>query len=219
MDGRYVLTASSDHAARIWEAGTAKLVREFLHEKAVFNAAFSHDGSRVITCSADRTARIWETASGRQVGEPMRHPGGAWYGEFSPDNRFVLTGDDAGNARIWDAASGLPLNGWVHNGRSLKRARLRPDGRQALSAAVDGTVRVWPVVVAPQPAPDWLAQLAEAVAGRRLLEEGTTEAVRSEKLRALRSDLSAQAGEDFYSRWARWFLVDRMQENPKPFLP
>jgi WD40 repeat protein len=218
-DGRYLLTASSDHTARLWETATAKSVREFRHEKAVFHAAFSHDGSRVLTCSADHTARLWETETGRPIGEPMRHPGDVWYGEFGSDDRFLLTGDDAGNARIWDAATGLPLSGWVHNGRSLKRAHLRPDGRQALSAAVDGTVRVWPVVIAPTPAPAWLVPLAEAVAGRRLTAEGTTERVSAERLRVLRAELGSSVGDSFYSRWARWFLTERVQENPAPFRP
>jgi len=218
-DGRAVLTASSDHTARLWATATGKPLQVFEHQKAVFNAAFSHDGRHVITCSADHTARLWETQTGQAVGEVMRHPGDAWYGEFSGDDQFILTGDDAGNARIWDAASGLPLSGWVHNGRSLKCSHLRPDGRQALSASVDGAVRVWPVVIAPDRPPSWLPPLAEAIAGQRLTPAGATEKVPGESLRTLRADLGSRLDRDFYTRWAHWFLVERVQEDPAPFRP
>ena len=111
--------------------------------------------------------------------------------------------DDAGNARLWDATSGPPLSGWVKNGPSLKRAHLSPDGKWALSAAETGTVRVWPVLHAALPAPVWLPELAEALAGRRLREDGTLEQVPAERWLALNKSLAASTADDFYSRWAR----------------
>jgi hypothetical protein len=29
--------------------------------------------------------------------------------------------------------------------------------------------------------------------------------------------LAAQVGDDFYARWARWFFVERMKDNPVAF--
>ncbi|HVV72592.1 MAG TPA: hypothetical protein VHI52_14015, partial [Verrucomicrobiae bacterium] len=218
-DGRYALTASSDRTARLWDVASAHPVRDFVLEKAVFTAAFSHDGRRIMTGSADHTARIWDRESGRPLSEAMHHPGDVWYATFSADDQRVLTGDDAGNARVWETASGLPLGDWVTNGHSLKQIRFRPDGRQALSASVDGIVRVWPVVMTAGRAPNWLPDLAEAIAGRRLRDDGTGEPVPNERLQELRRNLTSEDGDDFYHRWAHWFLVERMRDNPPPFKP
>src|SRR5438128_9360852 len=64
-DGRWVVTASKDRTARIWEVKTGRevvLLRG--HADAVSAAAFSPDGRWVVTASEDRTARVWDVATG-----------------------------------------------------------------------------------------------------------------------------------------------------------
>jgi WD40 repeat protein len=153
------------------------------------------------------------------LNELMTHPGSVWHGEFSADGKLILTGDDAGNARLWDGTTGLPLAGWARNGVSLKRTHLSPDGKWALSAAEDGRVRVWPVLYASLPAPTWLPKVAEALAGRRLRDDGALEQVPPERWFALNEWLAASTADDLYSRWAKWFLVERMKEKPLLFVP
>jgi WD40 repeat protein len=218
-DGNSILTGSSDHTAVLWDVKTGTKLKEFPHNLGVFKAGFSNDGKRMITGCASHEAQIWDLKSGRRISEPMPHRGGAWYGEFSQDGRIVATGDDQGNARLWDAGSGLPLAGWLHNGRSLKRVHLSPDMRRMVSAAESGTVRLSPVVVAPTPAPAWLAGLADAIAGWRLNDYGAIELVAPDRWQILSSQLASQAGDDFYARWARWFFVERMKNNPVAFEP
>ena len=74
-DGKFVVTASSDGTARVWEAATGKAIGEPLrHEGArLRSAAFSPDGKFVVTASEDGTARVWEAATGKAIGEPLRH--------------------------------------------------------------------------------------------------------------------------------------------------
>jgi WD40 repeat protein len=218
-DGKKLLTASRDRTAALWELATGQLVREFQHDQQVYNAVFSPDGRRIVTGDASRLAHVWDMETGRRLYDLLPHPGGVWYVEFSPDGRVLLTGDDAGNARLWEASTGLPLSGWVRNGRSLKRLRFSPDGRFALSASDSGTVRVWPVMVGPAPAPTWLPDLAEALAGRRLREDKAPEPVPDALWPKLSASLKALEGEDFYARWARWFLVERMKDEPSDFGP
>ncbi|PWU22029.1 MAG: hypothetical protein C5B50_00285 [Verrucomicrobia bacterium] len=218
-DGKFVLTASRDRTAVISEAGTGKFVREFRHEQQVYGAKFSPDGTRIVTGDSDRQAHVWEVATGRRLFSLPAHPGGVWYCEFSMDGQMLLTGDDAGNARLWEASSGLPLSGWVHNGDSLNCTHLSPDGRMALSVDHNGNLRLWPVVRAPLPAPAWLPELAEALAGRRLRDDGSPELLPAERWESLNASLSSQQGDGFYARWARWFSVERLKEHPAPFVP
>jgi WD40 repeat protein len=218
-NGRRLLTASRDRTAGLWEADSGTLVREFRHDEQVYTADFSPDGTRIVTGDAGRKAHMWDARTGKRLFSLPAHPGGVWYAEFSSDGRLLLTGDDAGNARLWEAASGLPLSGWVHNGPSLKCTRFSPDGRMALSAADSGTVRLWPVVLAPLPAPAWVPDLAETIAGHRLRDDGTPEILPPERWLTLRASLASLEGNDFYPRWARWFFAERMTERPAAFVP
>ncbi|MCW5557201.1 MAG: protein kinase [Verrucomicrobiae bacterium] len=220
-DSRRLVTASGDHTTLVWDIASTRVLREFRSEKAAYSAAFSPDGRRVLVGSADRTARVWDLATGHQVSEVMRHPGGVWYTEFSPDGRWLLTGDDEGYARLWDAASGLPIGNWMRSQGALKRVAFSPQGDRVVTSSRDGTVRLWPVEVAPAPSPPWLPDLAEAIAGRRLDSLGELHAVPFEAWRTLRDQLapatpvkpgSTHQAEAFYDRWARWYLVDRLQK-------
>jgi WD40 repeat protein len=218
-DERLILTASRDRTAALRDARTGGLVREFRHDQQVLTAAFSPDGKRIVTGDGSRRGFVWDAMTGQRLFELMQHPGSVWYAEFSADGRLILTGDDAGNARVWDATSGLPLSGWIKNGPSLKRTHLSRDGKWALSAAETGTVRIWPVLQTTPPAPAWLPDLAEALAGRRLCDDGTLEQVPAERCLSLTRLLASSTADDFYGRWAKWFLVERMKDKPTAFLP
>ena len=72
-DGRRIVTASWDKAARIWDAADGRAIATLAgHEGEVYSAAFSPDGRRIVTASWDKTARIWDAVDGR-----YRHAGGA----------------------------------------------------------------------------------------------------------------------------------------------
>src|SRR5262249_42725625 len=157
----------------------------------------SPDGRRILIGSADRTARILDLDSGRQVSETMRHAGGVWFLQFSPDGRLGLTGDDSRAARLWDAQSGLPPSNWVRSGISLKCALFSPDGHHIITSSRDHTVKLWPVIVAPTLCPSWLPDLAEAIAGRRLGDDGTIHPVPFNALQALRDQLASSTDDGF----------------------
>jgi WD40 repeat protein len=80
-DGKYIVTASHDKTARLWDAETGKPIGEPLtgHADAVLSAAFSPDGKRIVTASWDKTARLWDTETGKPIGEPLTgHAGPVW---------------------------------------------------------------------------------------------------------------------------------------------
>ncbi|HYN21851.1 MAG TPA: hypothetical protein VE078_12890 [Thermoanaerobaculia bacterium] len=149
-DGRWVVTASEDKTARVWEAASGQPVGKLLrHDKEVTAASFSPDGRWVVTASWDGTARVWEAASGRPLGKPLRHHSD--YGEvyagvnaasFSPDSRWVVTASRDGTARVWEAANGRPVSGLRHQDQ-VSAAGFSPDGRWVVTASADKTARVW----------------------------------------------------------------------------
>ncbi len=59
-DGRWVVTASEDKTAQVWDAQTgAKRGEALTHQGRVASAAFSGDGRWVVTASAGRSAQVW----------------------------------------------------------------------------------------------------------------------------------------------------------------
>ena len=92
-DGKFVVTASWDGTARLWETASGKAIGEPLrHEREVANARFSPDGKFVVTASGDRTARLWETASGKARIESLCAMRGRSLAlGFSPDGKFACS--------------------------------------------------------------------------------------------------------------------------------
>lgn len=70
-DGNFVLTASLDKRARVWDWRTGKQVcPEMVHDNEVFSAVFSPDGKYVITGSKGKFfgPHYWEVRTGKMIG-------------------------------------------------------------------------------------------------------------------------------------------------------
>ncbi len=142
-DGQWVVTASGDKTAQLWDAASRKPIGwPMNHEDAVSSAQFSPDGQRVVTASYDRTARVWDAATGKPVGEPMKHEDWVNSAQFSPDGQRLVTVSGNKMARLWDAASGKPIGEPMkHEGR-VNSAQFSPDGQRVVTASGD-EARLW----------------------------------------------------------------------------
>jgi WD40 repeat protein len=99
-DGRFIVTASDDHLARIWDVRRGRLLRVLRgHFFAVRSASFSPDGRWVVTAS-QLTAGLWDASSGRLLQYLRGHTKPLTGASFSPDGRYIVTGGDDGIASI-----------------------------------------------------------------------------------------------------------------------
>jgi WD40 repeat protein len=116
-DGKWALTASSDHTLRLWNVATGRPVRPFEGSNdTIWCVAFSPDGR--------------EALSG----------GGSLLTE-----KKVLPGKDF-FLQLWNVETGQQLARFPGNEKRVLSLAIAPDGRHAFSGGMDGTLRLWNLV-------------------------------------------------------------------------
>jgi hypothetical protein len=143
-DGKWVVTASQDQTARVWEALTGKGSVELRgHTDRVMSAAFSRDGKLVVTMSDDGTARVWEVATGRSVAELRGHSDVLTTIALNLDGTQVVTASQDQTARVWEVATSKILADLRGHSDAVMSAAFSPDGKWVVTASLDGTARIW----------------------------------------------------------------------------
>jgi WD40 repeat protein len=104
-DGRYIVTASEEGTARVWDAVTGAAVSPWLvHTYAIQQANFSPDGMRLVTLGSRGFVRLWNA----RTGEPLTtffdftRNEGDYRAQFSPDGERLLFTTGAQSAWILD---------------------------------------------------------------------------------------------------------------------
>ncbi|MCI0541905.1 MAG: protein kinase [Verrucomicrobiales bacterium] len=219
-DDRLIASASADRTARLWDVQTGLPVGQPIrHQRGVLALAFNGAGRLLATSTEDGSVRAWDAATARPVSQPMQHAGAVWKLEFNSDGTRLLTGSADATARVWNSATGYPVSEPLRHQGQVLRAVFSSDGQQIVTTASDGALRFWQVQTPPEPVPEWLADLAEALAGKRFNAAGEVTSRPAQDLNALKERLLSASAGDFYRRWARWFLVERLQPNPPSFPP
>ena len=163
----------------------------------------SLDGRLVVTASADKTARIWYRKTRKPATGPLLHDAAVNCARFSPDSRRVVSSSASRKFRVWDVDTGAPLTDWIESGGPVASVWFSPEGSTVLT---DGG-RAWSIAVVSGQVPPWLPALAEAVAGFRLNERGSAEAVPANTFLELRGAVVARSEAGPLSAWVRQFLA------------
>jgi dipeptidyl aminopeptidase/acylaminoacyl peptidase len=174
----------------------------------------------VATASRDGSARVWNAQTGLPVTELLKHEKSVEFVRFSPDGGLAITASDDNAARLWDPQTGQPLTEPLQHGGKVYTAQFSPDGRRVVTASRDGTARIWDVGLAPSKCPEWLLQLAEALAGKVLDKQGFLEPTRLDRpatIERIRELLKKQPDTADGVLWGRWLLADRASRTLSPF--
>ena len=138
-DDRWLLTASKDKSARIWDARTGALQRTLVgHQGSVLAVAFSPKGKLVATGSADDSIRLWDARSGQCLRTLTNHQGDVLSLAFSPDGNLLASGGADRKARLWDVKSGRQLHELSASVDGVTSVAFSPNGTR-LATANSGT--------------------------------------------------------------------------------
>lgn len=153
-DGRYVVTASEDNTACLWDAASLKPIRSLMHPNKVFSARFSPDGLRLVTACKDGVARVWTVQTGAFELQLKKHTDALEFAAFSHDGRLIVTASRDATARIWDAQDGRPVAPALRHAKWVMYAAFSPDNKLVVTASDDHKARVWEVGSGRKVAPD-----------------------------------------------------------------
>ncbi len=143
-DDRLILTGSSDHTARLWEAHSGVLIGQPLqHQGQISQVAFSPKGQIAATASYDKTAAVWDIRDGKRIGPALDHRDRVNDLCFSPDGRLLVTACDDGSAFVWDqsSTSSAPLE--LKHGGKVQFSKFCPRGDVIATSGNDDRLMLW----------------------------------------------------------------------------
>jgi WD40 repeat protein len=112
-DERWVLTASQDCSARIWNVRNGHCTDRLVgHESPLNCAAFSSDSSKVLTAGGV-LCMMFEAATGICLQVFSGHCGVVSWVGFSADDAVAVTASHDGSIRLWDVSEGESLQSFT----------------------------------------------------------------------------------------------------------
>jgi len=144
-NGKYVVTASGDNSAKIWDVSTGKIVRTLSgHSSHVFHARFSPDNKFVVTAGGD-IAILWEVSTGTEIRRLRGHSELVLSSNFSPDGAVIVTTSEDGTAKLWNARTGNEIRTFEVTEHRAHNSAFHPNGRSVAIGAQLGLLGLWNV--------------------------------------------------------------------------
>jgi len=150
----YVLTASDDGSAMMWDLRTRGAVGTFKDENMnlpVLSCVFNDDSSQAITGGIDETIKVWDIRKEKILYTMEGHNDCVTGMELSPDGRFLLSNSMDNSLITWDVRAYVStprfqkrFGGHRHNmDKTLLKAAWSPDGTRISAGSADRFVYVW----------------------------------------------------------------------------
>jgi WD40 repeat protein len=142
-DGRLLASGSFDRTARIWNAGTGRLLHVLQHSGYVLAERFSPDGRSLVTSSQDGAAYLWDVPSGQRELLLVGATGALNEAAFSPDGTEIATASADRLARIYYSQDGRLLAPLAGDAEAVTSIDFDPSGRTIVTGSSGGNARLW----------------------------------------------------------------------------
>ncbi|MBK9745795.1 MAG: protein kinase [Chloroflexi bacterium] len=144
-DGHYLLTASGDQTARLWDANSGEVVRIFSAPDAgeVYSVAYAPDGETIATSHEDQNVRVWNAVTGALLFVLTGHTAEVQNVAYSPDGRLILSIAESESVRLWDIATGYQIRTLAEGENVGRGIAFAPDGNAILTTTGDQAISLW----------------------------------------------------------------------------
>ena len=142
-DGKWLIEASRDRFAHVWNLTEGKEVTGFESDiGAIRSVALSADG-RWLAGTDEHLAHLWDFATGAKVGTFKGHNETVESVAISADgSRLATCGRDG--VRVWDKSDeSKPRHFFPPRGFRMRAVALSPDGRWVITAGDDRMAHLW----------------------------------------------------------------------------
>jgi WD40 repeat protein/tetratricopeptide (TPR) repeat protein len=153
-DGRYIVTASRDCRALVWDVDSGQLAHpSFHHSASVIDAGFLDDGRSLITSTSNMICR-WDLTRGEGRPLPMGTVRGVLTTSADPEGNLLVTAGKretrsedfgaVGWARVWDAVTGDPHSPELQHPTPVLHAAISgPSNGLVSTVTSNGVIRLW----------------------------------------------------------------------------
>jgi RNA polymerase sigma factor (sigma-70 family) len=160
-DGRSLVVWTGDRKARVWDATTGKMVRQFEYAEAAktrpgpvpvdgnpevsnFTAAVSPDGRLIAFGSENDLIAVHDLAGSAEVCRVEKLPHGVGCLAFSPDGRTLAWGSPADPmVHLMEVATGKERHAYAGHKGGAVSLTFAADGNTLVSGGGDTTLLVW----------------------------------------------------------------------------
>jgi WD40 repeat protein len=135
---------SNEHAAKIWEVKTGKLLTTLKHHSGVCSLAWTSDGQKLISASLCQIG-IFNTATWNQIATLEGHQDWVFAITLSHNNRLLASTSFDHTARVWNLDTNLPVEPPLQHKDRVNSAAFSANGRVLVTASRDKNAYTWDI--------------------------------------------------------------------------
>jgi hypothetical protein len=183
------------------------------HGATVMGLEFSADARRLLVSTGEPDTGegrilVWSVPEGRRLVDIRASERAIPAVAFTRHDREIVSASFDGSLRRHDAVQGLPTGDpWPLTELRLRRLSVGPSGQRMIVTGWSGKAWRLDVRLPATPMPDWVLELAECLAGERVLADGTVRRVGTAEFVDLRRRLGTLDPLDPWAAWASRFRL------------